>query len=369
VTIVKIKRFGSTRLAAARDPEPDGLEAFASEDMAGGEPAQPDGGAAAASPSNFHGTRAATVLKWVLVISVSASAAAAGMWGWQRRGAPAPSQLTIETAPAGFEVTIGGELRGRTPVTLNLAPGSYEVEIGSGAQRRVIQSTLGPGNRLVERLEMAPAALTGSLRVETVPANLPVFLDGVPQGSSPVIIEKVAPGEHDIRVGEAGSLMERTVTVRPNETMSLILTATARPAGTGGWLAVTSPLALQVREGGRVIGSTDMDRLMLPAGEHVLELVNEALGYRAQRRVSIEPGRTVRLTIVPPQATLSINAQPWAEVWLDGQPLGQTPIGNFAAPIGSYELLFRHPELGERRVPVTIGLTQSNRVGVDMRER
>jgi hypothetical protein len=66
---------------------------------------------------------------------------------------------------------------------------------------------------------------------------------------------------------------------------------------------------------------------------------------------------------------LSINAQPWADVWLDGERLGVTPIGNLEIPIGSHELVFRHPEHGERRSTVSVGLQQAARVGLDMRKK
>jgi hypothetical protein len=112
-----------------------------------------------------------------------------------------------------------------------------------------------------------------------------------------------------------------------------------------------------------------MERVMLAAGDHDLEFVNDALGYRASRRVSVTPGRTTSITLQTPKGSLSINAQPWAEVWLNGERLGVTPIGNHAVSIGSHELVFRHPELGERRSPVTVGLQQAARVGVDMRKK
>ena len=50
-----------------------------------------------------------------------------------------------------------------------------------------------------------------------------------------------------------------------------------------------------------------------------------------------------------PNGTLNINAQPWAAVWLDGNSIGETPLGNLSVVPGEHEIVFRHPELGERR--------------------
>jgi serine/threonine-protein kinase len=65
--------------------------------------------------------------------------------------------------------------------------------------------------------------------------------------------------------------------------------------------------------------------------------------------------------------TLSVNAQPWAEVWVDGQRIGETPIGNLSLPIGHHELVVRHPQLGERRQTVAVGANGPSRIGIDLR--
>jgi hypothetical protein len=66
---------------------------------------------------------------------------------------------------------------------------------------------------------------------------------------------------------------------------------------------------------------------------------------------------------------LSLNATPWAEVWIDGERVGDTPIGNLTRRIGSHEVLFRHPELGERRETVVIAVGKPARIGVDLRKK
>jgi serine/threonine-protein kinase len=67
-----------------------------------------------------------------------------------------------------------------------------------------------------------------------------------------------------------------------------------------------------------------------------------------------------------PRATLSVNATPWAQVWLDGESVGDTPIGNLTTTVGSHELIFRHPQLGEKRVTTLVTLKEPARVAIDM---
>jgi hypothetical protein len=107
---------------------------------------------------------------------------------------------------------------------------------------------------------------------------------------------------------------------------------------------------------------------MLPTGDHALEFVNESLGYEARRTVRIEAGKTASVQLERVNGVISINALPWAEVWVNGERIGQTPIGNLSHPIGSYEIVLRHPQFGERRERVTITTRQPTRLGVDLRK-
>jgi serine/threonine-protein kinase len=70
-----------------------------------------------------------------------------------------------------------------------------------------------------------------------------------------------------------------------------------------------------------------------------------------------------------PKGIISINALPWADVWIDGDRIGETPIGNLSLPIGPHEITFRHPELGEQRYATTVSLKAPARVSVDLRKK
>jgi hypothetical protein len=106
---------------------------------------------------------------------------------------------------------------------------------------------------------------------------------------------------------------------------------------------------------------------MLAAGRHELQLVNEPLGYSAMRVVNVQAGKVSALSAELPNGTVNLNATPWAEVWIDGQRVGETPIGNLSVPIGPHEVIFRHPQFGEKRHAISVTLSGPVRVSVDMR--
>lgn len=383
MTILKIARFwpSAPRIDVAPpvpvpSPEarPDGLDAFGSEDAT--EVIPPAAEPPRASPARLVRM---SLAKWSAVGLVLV-AVAAGAYGYQRWGVRwiLNGSLTIETSPAGVDVVIAGKNVGRTPVSLKLAPGQYDVQLGAADHARTVKVSVAARSATVQHFEMpaivpAVVATTGGLRIDTEPNHLPVLVDGAARGVSPLSLDGLSLGEHAISVRTDRGVVHRTVQVQPNEVVSLILSAAAgtvdAPNVSAGWVSLTAGVPMQLREAGKVIGTTESDRVMLPVGEHTIEISNPALGFRVERKIRVTAGKTTASRIELPNGTLSINAQPWAEVWVDGERIGETPIGNLTRVIGTHEVVFRHPDLGERRESVVVSLAGPARIGVDLRKK
>jgi hypothetical protein len=168
----------------------------------------------------------------------------------------------------------------------------------------------------------------------------------------------------------AASAPAATGDVRPAAATPPAATPAAVPASMlAGHLSVAAPVPMHVYARGRLVGTTEAETIMLPVGSHELLLENTAVGFRVTRTVAVQAGRTSSLRLDAPNGTLNVNAVPWAEVWLDKQRLGETPIGNLQAPIGSHDVVFRHPEFGEKRTSVLVTLKGPVRVSMDMRTK
>jgi hypothetical protein len=198
---------------------------------------------------------------------------------------------------------------------------------------------------------------------------LTVVVDGVDRGLSPVALHSIEPGDHQVVVRSERGTVRKNVTVVAGQTVSLVVSPLEPTAVVPGWLTISSPVTLQLREDGRLIGTTETDRLMLAAGRHEIEFVNELLGFRGVRTIEVAAGKTTTTAIELPNGTLSLNALPWAEVWVDGERIGETPIANLSRPIGPHEVVFRHPQFGERRETVMVTARQPARLGLDMRRQ
>jgi hypothetical protein len=82
--------------------------------------------------------------------------------------------------------------------------------------------------------------------------------------------------------------------------------------------------------------------------------------------VQIAAGKTTALRIEAPRVPVAINARPWADVFVDDTNVGQTPIANVAIPIGTHQVVFRHPQLGDRRQTLVVTSKGPNRAAADL---
>jgi len=257
----------------------------------------------------------------VVVLGVAALIGARRFW--TEVPAPAPTgTLVVTTNPAGAEAFVDGVRRGNTPITLQLLAGAHNLELRGRGEPRAIPITLAPGQQIAQYVDLPVAAPPVEARTEVVPEP-PAAVD------------------------------------RP---------AADAPANAPGWISITGKLEVQLFESGHLLGSSKIEKIMVPAGHHDLEMVNELIGYRGTRGIQVSPGKVTLVPVDVPKGTMAINALPWAEVWVDGAKIGETPIGNLAVAAGSHDVVFRHPDLGEQRETVLVTLKNPVRLSVDMRK-
>ena len=155
---------------------------------------------------------------------------------------------------------------------------------------------------------------TGTVEPDVAPP-LPIATTGAADGARP------AP--RDVSPDPASPSPGATAGARPAPAVP------GRGTGRDGLISLIAPVPAQVFADGKLIGTMERGVFKLPVGPHDLELVNDEFGYRARQRVMVNPARTAQVRLAAPTGTLSINAVPWAEVWIDDTPAGQTPIGDF----------------------------------------
>lgn len=175
------------------------------------------------------------------------------------------------------------------------------------------------------------AAVTGTLLLDATP-RARVFVDDISRGLTPVRVD-VAAGVHRVRFEGDGTAKSLDVEVAAGQELSRSVDLSGR----GPDLPVVTAKAPAPR----------------PA---------------PSARPAAEPTRPAPAPVAAASGTVNVNALPWAEVWLDGRHIGETPLANVTASAGAHEIVLRHPELGEVRQTVSVKSGQSTRVTVSMKK-
>jgi PEGA domain-containing protein len=282
--------------------------------------------------------------------------------------APAPAPFVPPAVETPFQPVIRPPLKVE-PYKLeqpaNLAPITIGLCIGLAgiATAGVLYFQLGRQQAAATRPAARAAGVVqthGTLTVDSRPGGATVRVNGTLQGATPLSVT-LPIGNHEIELQNGEARRKLPLTIAGGETVSQIIDL--QPVQTG-FVTFRSPLTMRVSEGGRALGVTS-GKLALAAGRHDLELASTTLDYRTRMTVYITPGQTASVSVDVPQGSVSINAIPWANVWLDGRPLGITPLANLKVAIGSHEIVWRHPTLGERKRTVQVTARAPVRVGMD----
>jgi hypothetical protein len=353
----------SGSLPDAGDPDP--LSAFGSE--RGAEPlVRPPVPAAAPSPPRVWypdrvPPRTRLVGLILLVLVVGPALVATYIWGSGSLGTPpaAPpvdpvgGRAVINSNPPGAQVFVNGEARGTTPLDIVLPVGVHTLQMQQGGALRTLPIEIAPNQITSQYVELPaePAAALPEPPVQSAAPTRSRTAASPPAPASPPASSQLAQ-----RVAAPTTRTEAPAVAR---------TPPAPAPLPDGWIAIDAPFPVEVSEGGRALGTTAAGPLKLAAGLHTLELTNPTFEFRTTLAVNVTPGQKTTTPLTVPNGSLSVNALPWAEVFVDGRAIGMTPLAHIPVPIGSRELLWRHPELGERRQLIRVTARTPVRIGLD----
>ena len=280
---------------------------------------------------------------------------------------PLVGHALLNSRPEGVAVVIDGIARGITPLEVELTTGAHDVVFRSATGERTVPIVIENGARMVENVDMpAAAAVTAQIDVTSDPTAARVLLDGRAAGQTPLKLRDVLAGRHVITVSEGPATVNRPLEIAAGATASVFVSLAATPKSTTGTFLLESPVDLRLLENGQLFGVANAAPLTIAAGKHQFELVNDSLELHLARTVTIDPGKATHVSVTMPNGSLSVNASPWADVFVDGQNVGVTPLGNVPVAVGSHELVWRHPQLGERKRTVVVGARTPVRVAVDL---
>jgi len=140
------------------------------------------------------------------------------------------------------------------------------------------------------------------------------------------------------------------------------------PLTTVGQLLVLVDPWGEVSIDGSPMGVTPLSAMELDAGPHLLTVANPGYVGWIRHPVEVEAGETYRVNLsFKKSGALRVLVTPWADIEIDGQGVGQTPLGELQVTPGQHEVVLRHPVLGTQTRTIDIVEGGSTRLEVDLR--
>ncbi len=233
-------------------------------------------------------------------------------------------------------------------------PGSYPLAV-SAEGYEPHRGTLEVGSAETQRYEVTLRPLPGRVSFAGLPAGAALRLDGEPLGTAPLGASAIAAGEHRLAVEAPRYLpLEKTIEVTGRaiaQTISLEL----EPA----WADITvasAPAGATITVGDATLGETPATVEVLQ-GEQTLSL--RAPGFAEYRTtldvVAGEPRDLGTIALTPAAGVLELASRPGgANVTVDGEFRGQTPLTVELAPDRAHEIALSRPGYRRYRASVTL---------------
>lgn len=178
----------------------------------------------------------------------------------------------------------------------------------------------------------------------TGPAVPAQTADQAPQASpaEPGPEQKTRKADSKRAVASATRLRERRKQAQPTR-------APVAPARLS--LRANAPVTAFIGE--RNLGALPVEDVELPPGSHTVRLTNPELGLSRTTHVRLESGKAAQRVVTFRKGKLNVSVQPWADVYVDGVLVGQTPLAARELWEGWHKVRLVNPS-GEKTVTVKI---------------
>jgi serine/threonine protein kinase len=203
------------------------------------------------------------------------------------------------------------------------------------------------------------------LNITSTPPGAIIVVGGKPVGTAPLAGVLVTGGKaHTVAARLPGfEPQERLVDADKNATVDVAFEL-EKERTESGFLTLESDVDAQVfTDKGKLLGSTPLRRVKLPAGTLTLRLVNDKKGLDYPEKVTITADREETRTVKVPSGRIKVVVESWADVYVDGIKVGTTPMAPRKVYAGRHEVRLVNSKLAkDEKVVVQVQANQDERI-------
>ncbi len=331
---------------------------------------------------NEKAKRRSRLLRALLLVLVPAFLIL-GVWKWMGRGpgsdgaqvektsGVATLSIQLSTTPPGAEVTVNGEAKGQTPLVAALPVGRYHLVRfeKEGFEPREEQLFVEANKTVYGPFVLEKKApQTGVLTVTSTPEGAAIVVNGRKTTlKTPAKIEDLPLRDKvTVRVALEGYTAKSKSVTMANPAEKIVFSLDSNVA----------TVTLRVNPNNAVVywngkeGGYERLNLVL---EKTYSLKVTAPGYqplvrKITPRVSHEFVDLVLKPISVKYGLISLGANPWAKVWIDGKEIGDTQIVNYKISTGNHVIEFMNPHFPSIRRKVSITEGKNPAILVDFQQ-
>lgn len=256
---------------------------------------------------------------------------------------PSTCMVDITSIPDESRVSIDGRYQGTTPLKLGVSCSNHTIIIeksGFVPYQAIIMPDPAATTTVTANMVYNPDL--GSVLIHSYPGGASVYIDSIPHGTTPALVNNLPAGRHQILLKKEGYL-DYTGVISAEPGTVLAYDEYLVPNLRTGFVSISSfPDDAAIWLDGERYGSTPSLPIRVPTGNHTLLLMKTGyLNYSAE--IVVPGGDTIRieatLTKIPDTGTLIIDSvPPGASVLLNGTYKAFTPAVLENIPAGHYEL-------------------------------
>lgn len=252
----------------------------------------------------------------------------------------------------------GNKVNATTPAVINnIAAGPHVVEVRKSPAlpwRQTVEVKAGATTKVSAGLQASLAGAGANVKIVSNVAGADVLLDGKKVGVTPMTIKAVKAGNHIIGVKKRGyEANEEDINVQVGQ--ALVLKMNMRKAVPSATIKVIVAVpGAQIFVDGNKVDSKKREIGVTP-GEHFVTVTKEGFA-KFEKKVNVKADETLPVTaeLKAMGGIRFLSTPTGADVILDSQPIGQTPMVNEVLEAGEHVVTIRYQGYYDYEEPVTV---------------